>query len=306
MTWTTATPAATVAPTSPRSITRYTNISGWDQYRTQFPLLCLLEPAVARDIVLSMLGAYRETGHLPRWQYTGAEQGLMIGDPADAMIADAVAYKVPGIPLPEALAAMVHRATAPQTAKPNRRLVVLIMLGVFLLIAPLPLVRWGRRRHRGRRTNAIAVAYLLLLLSIVELGVSAIPKVPAACLLRSGARSSGRQGSASTSATGTCRMTMGAVLVWGARGDVRGVLHLRLRHLASRRCRGARGSRRHVLRQGAQLAQGREPRQRVRRASEQMGTFVSSADSGDAGLLVTSRQTKRSTSGSCRSTWAAG
>ena len=104
----------------------------------------------------------------------------MIGDPADAMIADAVAYKVPGIPIAEALAAMVHGATAPQTGKPDRRLAVLIMLGLFLLVAPLPLVRWGRQRHRGRRTNAIAVAYLLLLLSIVEVGVSAIPKAPAA------------------------------------------------------------------------------------------------------------------------------
>lgn len=94
--------------------TRYTNISGWDIYRTQFPLLCLIEPTVARDVVLSMLDAYDRTGQLGRWQFAGVEQGVMVGDPVDAMIAEAIALKVPGIPVRRALAAMVKGATVPQ------------------------------------------------------------------------------------------------------------------------------------------------------------------------------------------------
>lgn len=94
--------------------TRYTNISGWDAYRTQFPLLCLIAPAVARDVVLSLLAAYDRTGQLGKWEYGGVEQGIMVGDSADVMIATAVAFKVPGIPIARALAAMVKGATVPQ------------------------------------------------------------------------------------------------------------------------------------------------------------------------------------------------
>jgi putative alpha-1,2-mannosidase len=92
---------------------RYTNISGWDVYRTEFPLLCLLEPSVARDVVRSILGAQHESGWLGKWTMAGKEQGIMVGDPADAMIAEAVAFGVQ-VPLARALRAMVHGADVAQ------------------------------------------------------------------------------------------------------------------------------------------------------------------------------------------------
>jgi putative alpha-1,2-mannosidase len=87
----------------------YTNISGWDVYRTEFPLLCLLQPAVAGDVVRSLLAAWRESGWLGKWPMAGAEQGLMVGDPADVMIAEAVAFGVT-VPLKQALQAVLHGA----------------------------------------------------------------------------------------------------------------------------------------------------------------------------------------------------
>ena len=70
---------------------RRTVFSGWDVYRSAFPLYTLLRPDVVSDTVNSMLetvvSGKRET--LPRWDIFGCPGGCMIGQPLVSVIADA-------------------------------------------------------------------------------------------------------------------------------------------------------------------------------------------------------------------------
>jgi predicted alpha-1,2-mannosidase len=85
---------------------RLTNISGWDVYRTQVPLLSLVEPRVASDLVRSMLAGAAESGTLAKWEYAGLEGGIMVGDPAAPIIAGAHAFGARGFDLGAALSAV--------------------------------------------------------------------------------------------------------------------------------------------------------------------------------------------------------
>jgi predicted alpha-1,2-mannosidase len=49
----------------------YGQFSPWDTFRSLHPLLCLLFPDRQRDMVLSMLDIYRQTGYLPTESMTG-------------------------------------------------------------------------------------------------------------------------------------------------------------------------------------------------------------------------------------------
>ncbi len=49
----------------------YGQFSPWDTFRSLHPLLCLLFPERQRDMILSMLDIYRQTGHLPIEPMTG-------------------------------------------------------------------------------------------------------------------------------------------------------------------------------------------------------------------------------------------
>lgn len=72
--------------------TRYANFSGWDIYRGEMQLLALLAPRPAGDMIQSLVAWGQESGRLPRWPVANAETGLMVGDPSDAIIADAYAF----------------------------------------------------------------------------------------------------------------------------------------------------------------------------------------------------------------------
>ena len=53
-----------------RGIPQYTNISGWDIYRSQVPLLSMLEPKSADGLVDSLVrDARQDGGFLPRWEF---------------------------------------------------------------------------------------------------------------------------------------------------------------------------------------------------------------------------------------------
>jgi len=96
--------------------TRYTNISGWDTYRTQMPLLALLAPRVASDIVQSLVQGAAESGSLAKWEIAGVESGIMVGDPAPLLIASAWAFGARRFDTGAAFSAMVRTAT---TAHPG-------------------------------------------------------------------------------------------------------------------------------------------------------------------------------------------
>jgi len=96
-----------------RGRTQYTDLSGWDVYRTQIPLLAMIEPRRASDIVQSLVADAEQSGCLPRWPYAEGQSMTMVGDSADPMIAAAAAFGADGFDRAAALAAMLRGATAP-------------------------------------------------------------------------------------------------------------------------------------------------------------------------------------------------
>ncbi|HEU4393310.1 MAG TPA: GH92 family glycosyl hydrolase [Solirubrobacterales bacterium] len=91
--------------------TKYADLSGWDIYRTQIPLLAMLAPRRASDVVASMLADAAQSGCLPRWPYANGQSMTMVGDPADPIIASAAAFGARGFDEAAALAAMVRGAS---------------------------------------------------------------------------------------------------------------------------------------------------------------------------------------------------
>lgn len=90
------------------------NLSLWDTYRAEQPLMTVLEPeARTSDLVNSMLASWRESqfGILPVWQEQGIETWCMIGYHAVPEIADAYMKGIRGFDLDEALKAVVASAT---------------------------------------------------------------------------------------------------------------------------------------------------------------------------------------------------
>ncbi len=91
--------------------TAYANVSGWDVYRSQVPLLALLAPDRASDLVSSLLANARESGWLPRWPVAAGQTDVMVGDPAAPIIAGAWAMGARNFDLDQALAALVKGGT---------------------------------------------------------------------------------------------------------------------------------------------------------------------------------------------------
>ena len=94
--------------------TRYANFSGWDIYRGEMQLLSLLAPQQAGDMVHSLIASGAETGQLPKWPVANVETRLMVGDPSDAIIADAYAFGVRNFDAQLALQEMLAGAGMPQ------------------------------------------------------------------------------------------------------------------------------------------------------------------------------------------------
>ena len=90
--------------------TQFADFSGWDIYRSQIQLLSILAPGRANDIVRSMLSDAEQSGCLPRWSYASGQSMMMVGDPADPMIASAAAFGASGFDRGAALAAMLKGA----------------------------------------------------------------------------------------------------------------------------------------------------------------------------------------------------
>ena len=72
--------------------TQRTIFSGWDVFRHEFPLLCLVRPDVVRDTILSMMDvvARGDRDTLPVWDVFGCKSGCMIGNPIIPVMAMAV------------------------------------------------------------------------------------------------------------------------------------------------------------------------------------------------------------------------
>lgn len=70
--------------------TQRTMFSGWDVYRSEFPLLTVLRPDVVNDEVNSLLQiAEEKNSSFPKWELMGIDSKCMVGDPGLIVIADA-------------------------------------------------------------------------------------------------------------------------------------------------------------------------------------------------------------------------
>ncbi|GLS25176.1 GH92 family glycosyl hydrolase [Marinibactrum halimedae] len=67
---------------------RYSVFSLWDTNRNVHPLLSLIYPDLQSEMVNTMVGMYKESGWLPKWELYGMETQVMVGDPATPVIAD--------------------------------------------------------------------------------------------------------------------------------------------------------------------------------------------------------------------------
>lgn len=73
------------------NFTKRTIFSGWDVFRSQFPLQTLINPAVVNDMLNSLITLADESGkgYFERWEMLNSYSGCMIGNPAISVLADA-------------------------------------------------------------------------------------------------------------------------------------------------------------------------------------------------------------------------
>lgn len=70
-----------------------TIFSGWDVFRSEFPLLTIIAPDVVNDEINSLIQLADLSGRklFPRWEIMNSYSGCMLGDPAVSVLADAYA-----------------------------------------------------------------------------------------------------------------------------------------------------------------------------------------------------------------------
>ncbi|MGA8114377.1 MAG: lectin, partial [Actinocatenispora sp.] len=99
---------------------QYANYSGWDIYRSQVQLAAMIAPHETSDSIRSMLADYDQSGMLPKWSLGNGESYVMVGDPADPIIAGAYAFGARDFDTAHALAAMTDEATNPSNIRPGQ------------------------------------------------------------------------------------------------------------------------------------------------------------------------------------------
>ena len=91
--------------------TRYSIFSLWDTYRNVHPLLSLVYPEVQRDMAVSMIEMYKESGRLPKWELSGRETYVMVGDPACIVLNDTYQRGIRNFDAETAYKAIIKSAT---------------------------------------------------------------------------------------------------------------------------------------------------------------------------------------------------
>lgn len=68
-----------------------TIFSGWDVFRSQFPLQTIINPTLVNDEINSLIqmAEYSGNEYLPRWEMLNSYSGCMLGNPAVSVIVDA-------------------------------------------------------------------------------------------------------------------------------------------------------------------------------------------------------------------------
>jgi predicted alpha-1,2-mannosidase len=102
--------------------TQYANFSGWDVYRSWFPLATIVAPEMADDLAQSLVVDGQQGGALPKWSPANDESDVMVGDPGAASVASAYAFGARGFDAAMALQLMLRSALRAGT-KSNRYLI---------------------------------------------------------------------------------------------------------------------------------------------------------------------------------------
>lgn len=95
---------------------QYANFSGWDIYRSEVQLLAAVAPTQTGDMMQSLVNDAAQGGWLPKWPLANDYTGVMNGDAADAVIADAYSFGVRNFDVAQALQEMVKGATQVPTS----------------------------------------------------------------------------------------------------------------------------------------------------------------------------------------------
>ena len=97
---------------------QYENFSAWDNHRSEMPLLAVVAPRQATDMMQSLVNMAEQDkairpngGGLPRWEQANQNSGGMEGDDEDSVIASVYALGVHDFEADKALAAMERGAS---------------------------------------------------------------------------------------------------------------------------------------------------------------------------------------------------
>ena len=98
--------------------TYYTVYSMWDTFRALHPLMTIIDEKRSVEWMNDLLLKYQQGGILPKWALASNYTGTMVGYPAVANLADALAKGLPGIDKELALqASLVSASWAPELIK---------------------------------------------------------------------------------------------------------------------------------------------------------------------------------------------
>ncbi len=89
----------------------FTDTGFWDTFRAQFPLNALLHPEMEGRYMNAILDVKRQCGWLPSWSFPGETGGVMIGNHAISVLADAWAKGIRTFNPDTALSYYFHEAT---------------------------------------------------------------------------------------------------------------------------------------------------------------------------------------------------
>jgi predicted alpha-1,2-mannosidase len=96
----------------------YANFSGWDVYRSELPLLAMIEPPRMEDMAQSIVLMYRQGGWIDRWPQINLYTNDMAGSPLSIAIATAWLDGLHGFDIDTAWEGMLKDAT--QAPPPDR------------------------------------------------------------------------------------------------------------------------------------------------------------------------------------------
>ena len=81
-----------------------TIFSGWDVFRSQFPLQTIINPQLVNDMLGSLISMAEQSGreYYERWEFLNSYSGCMLGNPAISVLADAYAKGIRGYDVEQA------------------------------------------------------------------------------------------------------------------------------------------------------------------------------------------------------------